>query len=71
MKQIFISGNQDSLVPIDYVKTYIGFAQGKGEHISFHAFDETGHFEVIVPSTEAGKALIHSVPLLLNKTNVD
>jgi pimeloyl-ACP methyl ester carboxylesterase len=65
--QIFITGYQDSIVPLDYVQSYINYAQQLGEDISNWSFDRSGHFELVHPGSEAGSSVVRAVKELLLK----
>jgi len=66
--QIFIEGLQDDLVPLDYVQEYIEDAEKSGDSINLETFDQTGHFELALPTTESGQAIINAVKVLNTKT---
>jgi len=63
--QIYIQGNDDFLVPATYVKKYVKTATDLGDQILYYkSFNSTGHFELIVPTTEAGQGVIEAIKRL-------
>lgn len=64
--QVFIQGNQDILVPKNYVEQYLtNFAEKKDRNITFNCYDNSGHFELVLPTVPAGKAAVEAVKNLL------
>jgi pimeloyl-ACP methyl ester carboxylesterase len=59
--QTFVSGFEDPIVPLVYVSGYVKVARYQGDWIDLRAFNETGHFEVATPLTEAGKWAVAAV----------
>lgn len=59
--QIYISGAQDYLVPYQYVANYVTYGRKKGDNIALSRFNETGHFEVVTATKEAGQAAINAL----------
>eukprot|EP01127_Copromyxa_protea_P008934 TRINITY_DN2062_c0_g1_i1.p1 TRINITY_DN2062_c0_g1~~TRINITY_DN2062_c0_g1_i1.p1 ORF type:complete len:290 (-),score=12.10 TRINITY_DN2062_c0_g1_i1:32-844(-) len=59
--QFFVSGFEDSIVPFAYVSTYVKFARDVGDPVGFRAFNDTGHFELVTPSTTAGSWIVTEI----------
>jgi len=62
--QVFFSGAQDNIVPRSYLISYTANARKHGDLCIFRGFNNSGHFEPVFISTEAGRELIHYASLL-------
>ncbi|MDQ3460744.1 MAG: alpha/beta hydrolase [Deinococcota bacterium] len=51
--QVFIHGEEDDIVPLDYVQAYVRAAQARGEAARLETLPATGHFEPVVVGTPA------------------
>jgi len=63
--QIVIEGLQDDLIPPDYQEDYIRDAKQAGDLIVYKTFDETGHFEPVLPTTVAAKGVLDAAKAFL------
>lgn len=59
---------QDLIVPLDYLEAYIKYAEQLGEDVANWKFDNSGHFEVVHPDTEAGTSVAKAISELFEKT---
>jgi len=53
VKQVLITGAQDTVVPPLFGKKYEEEAKKEGDDVSFRAVEKASHFEVIAPGSVA------------------
>lgn len=68
VKQIFINGDQDPIVPANFVEDYVKVAQKSGGTVQFHKVPNAAHFELVTPDSHAWPVLKQSLQELLHQT---
>ncbi|MEZ4605859.1 MAG: hypothetical protein R2865_03380 [Deinococcales bacterium] len=53
LKQVFIQGIQDSIVPLTYIEAYVDARRLAGDIIDLIKIDQCGHFEPVIATTRA------------------
>lgn len=64
---IFVNGEQDAIVPLDYVQAYAEAARAAGDHVQVVAIPNAAHFEVVAPLTHAWPIVRHALHQLLQQ----
>ncbi|UNM06409.1 MAG: prolyl oligopeptidase family serine peptidase [Holosporaceae bacterium] len=61
IKQILIGGDLDQDVPIETLKAYEKDAKRAGDIIEVHVVRDAGHFEFVVPGTDAHQKTVDEI----------
>ncbi|AFY93330.1 hypothetical protein Cha6605_2247 [Chamaesiphon minutus PCC 6605] len=69
VKQVLIYGAQDKLVPPEFGQKYAEAARKMGDDVTFAAIENTSHFELIAPGSEAGDRVENAVLSMLKLKN--
>ena len=64
VSQWHIVGRDDQNVPLDYVQQYVAVAT-QYDKVQLDILPDTGHFELVVPTTSAWGTVRHAVLTLL------
>lgn len=67
VRQWLIHGAYDRIVPLKQSMRYKAAADAKGNDVRLTVLDDTGHFDLIAPRSNAWTAVIEAVRTLLKK----
>jgi acetyl esterase/lipase len=67
---VHVAGERDAIAPRTVVEAYAAAARAKGDSVEIIIVPGAGHFEAIVPYTDAGRAVIDAVMRLVRRGEV-
>lgn len=65
LPQVFIQGQADDTVMLDYIQTYVMAAQQRGETVTLEVLEHTGHYDPVIAGTEQWHLVAQRIKQLL------
>lgn len=62
-----INGEQDEVVPVEYVRPFVEASEEAGDDIHFDVIPDAGHYELITPESAAWPVVLKHIQSLLQK----